>query len=81
MEILRFRSVFLDNYYLLKNKMYLTDVKQNLKGLIFSEHLHNCRCYDNSDVSTWQIFGFKVIFNSKTTSVTPTLKGVTKIFP
>ena len=29
LENSRFRSVFLDNYYRLKNKKYLIDVKQN----------------------------------------------------
>jgi hypothetical protein len=28
-------------YYLLKNKKYHTDVKQHLKGLNFSQKLHN----------------------------------------
>jgi hypothetical protein len=32
MENSRFRSVFLDNYYLLKNKKYLTDIKHHLKN-------------------------------------------------
>ena len=30
MENSRFRSVFFENYYLLRNKKYLTDVKQHL---------------------------------------------------
>ena len=35
MEHSRFRSVFFDNYFLLKNKKYLTDVKQTPKGFEF----------------------------------------------
>ena len=35
MENLRFRCVFLDNYYLLINKKYLTNIKQHLKSLNF----------------------------------------------
>ena len=30
MENSQFRSVFFENYYLLKNKKYLTDVEQHL---------------------------------------------------
>ena len=34
-----------------KTKTYLIDVKQQyLKGLIFSQKLHNCRCYGNNDL-------------------------------
>jgi hypothetical protein len=35
MENLRYRCVFLDNYYLLKNKRHLTYVKQHLKSFNF----------------------------------------------
>ena len=37
MENSRFRCVFLDNYYLLINKKYLTYVKQHLKTMTFQD--------------------------------------------
>ena len=43
-----------DNYYLLKNKKCLIDVKQHLEGSnFFHKKLRNCRSYSNNDVSRW----------------------------
>jgi hypothetical protein len=56
MEILRFGSVFLVKYYLMKNKKLLTYVKQH----VHLQKLRNCHCYGNNDVSMWRI---KMIFS------------------
>ena len=49
----KFRSVFLDCYYLMNNKEYHTDVKS---VRFFPQKLHICRCYGNGEVSRWRIF-------------------------
>jgi hypothetical protein len=36
MENSRFKSTFLDNYYMLENKKYLTDVKQHQVPLLLA---------------------------------------------
>jgi hypothetical protein len=52
---------FLDNYYLLKNKKYLTDVKQHLKGLNFFMKVTQYPLLPKIMFQDGGYFGFKVI--------------------
>ena len=53
---LRFRSVFLENYYLFEDKEYFCYVKQHLKSSNSFTKVAQLRCYGNNDVSKWRIF-------------------------
>ena len=64
-ENLLFTSVFLDNYYLLKNKECPTYAKQRLKSLNFLYKSY--RTTVSMATMTFQYGGY---FDSKTTSVT-----------
>ncbi len=48
---LRFRSVFLENYYLFEDKECFCYVKQHLKSSNSFTKVAQCRCYGNKDVS------------------------------
>ena len=63
MENSRFRCVFLDNYYLLINKKYLTYIKQHRKSLNFCTKVAVATATMTFPVGGY--FDFKVILTRK----------------
>ena len=61
MENSQFRSIFLDSCYLLKNKKYLVDVKQDLKGSKFFKRYATAVAMATRTFQDGRNFGFKVI--------------------